>query len=126
MPGLILKLIGWGVPAKLARPLIFLAAALLLASVAFGSWKLWLHFHDRGVIAQHESDVGNQITAETAKGTAKADAAENVSAARDNAQSAQVREDIHNATIAHPKESRASAGPASSAALNRLRAQHGR
>jgi hypothetical protein len=116
-----LWLVGKGVPSQFARPLVWIVGALLLLGSVWGGWTLWLHHHDRSVIAQHESDVSNTVNEEVTAGTATADAADNAQAAQDAARANQVQEDIANAVAAHPKEAHASAGPATSAVLERLR-----
>lgn len=107
--------------AKLAAWAMLVLAAIAALGAIWGAWTLIVHSHDKGVIAKHEAVISNQVTAETAAGTNTANAADNVQAATDNAAAVQIQEDIHNATVAHPKEAHASAGPVSQSALDRLR-----
>jgi hypothetical protein len=62
---LVAMLIGWGVPAKFAKPLLIAVGVLLLLGAIFAAVKL----HDRRVIDTHEA----KQEAATAKADRKAD-----------------------------------------------------
>lgn len=62
---LISTMIGWGVPAKLVRPLLVLAAILLAIGLFFGAKALY----DHSVIAKHDL----KVEAQQAKDDKKAD-----------------------------------------------------
>ena len=110
-----------GARASALAPYIAGAGALALLAALAG---LWLHFHDRRVVAKHEA----AITAAVARATTAAEtsananeavrATERVRAAQDN-QGA-----IDDAERTHPAEVRAAAGPAVNGVAERLR-QHG-
>jgi uncharacterized membrane protein YhiD involved in acid resistance len=65
MPWLIARVIALGVPAKLAKPILAVIAALLLIGALWGLKSL----HDRRVISQHEA----KQEASTAKADKRAD-----------------------------------------------------
>lgn len=50
-----------------------LAIALLIGAV-WGAWSLWLHFHDKDVIAKHETEVQADVVDATSEAGAAADA----------------------------------------------------
>jgi hypothetical protein len=62
---IIATLIGWGVPARFAKPLLYGVGAVLLCLVIWGAVKI----HDHRVIATHEA----QQEAATAKADRQAD-----------------------------------------------------
>ena len=53
MGSIIALITGWGVPAKLAKPLLGLAAVLL----AVAAWSLFWWWHDSSVIREHDAAV---------------------------------------------------------------------
>jgi uncharacterized membrane protein YhiD involved in acid resistance len=112
--------------AKTGLPKWAVAAisAVLALLACWGLITFLIHRHDKGVIAAHEADVTNTVNAETNVATAKADAQANVTAAANEERHNQVENAIQNAVAAHPVEAHHSAGPASSAALDRLRRKH--
>ena len=52
----------------------FLAIAALVGAI-IGGWSLWLHFHDKGIIADHEETVQADVIDATSEASAEADAA---------------------------------------------------
>jgi hypothetical protein len=107
--------------ARLAAFLALIVGAMLAVLALWGAGKLIVHRHDTKVIAQHEVSIANEISAQTNRAADDANAIADIEAFKDNVVAAQMQEDIHNATVAHPKEAAGSAGPAAQSALNRLR-----
>lgn len=83
-------LVGWGVPQKLAKPLLIGIGTLLLILAIFAAVKM----HDHRVIKQHEQKAALQ----QAQRERKADTNLQVQKRRDEAASQQRREEIDNAT----------------------------
>ena len=82
-------LIGWGVPAKLAKPLLYGVGVLLLLLAIFAAVKL----HDRRVVAQHQAaqDASN------AKADRKADQQAGEQRRADDARQTNETQEINNA-----------------------------
>jgi hypothetical protein len=99
MSWLILKLIGLGVPAKAARPLIIGVGALLIVGAAFGAWKLWLHHHDRGVVEQHEAKVTAQLQMQARTADQHVEASKDAATIRQSEE----RKEFNDATASLPK-----------------------
>lgn len=73
-----------------------LAIAALVAAVV-GGWSLWLHFHDKGVIADHEAEVKADVIDATSEASAEADAAAAKYEAEFGKRQTQDKKDIDNA-----------------------------
>jgi heme exporter protein D len=86
---LVAMLVGWGVPAKLAKPLLYAVGALLLLLAVFAAVKL----HDRRVIAQHQA----QQDASNAKADRKADQQVAEQRRADDARQTNETQEINNA-----------------------------
>ena len=85
---------------------------------------LWLHFHDKGVIREHEAKVAGTVAAAASSAEAGANAKDQVRAeARERAE-LELRKAIDDAVAAQPEKVRAPAGPAVNAVAERLR-RHG-
>lgn len=80
--------VGWGVPAKLAKPLLYALGALLLVGAIFAAVKL----HDHRVIAQHEATQD----ASNAKADRKADNQAADQRVADNARQTNETQEINN------------------------------
>ncbi|RDV06450.1 hypothetical protein DXH95_03215 [Sphingorhabdus pulchriflava] len=88
----ILRLIGGRV-----KWLADLLAVLAIVALVFGSWKLWLHFHDKGVIAAHEAEVTAEVELVTEEASEVADAEEAARRAEFEAEQAQSKKEIEDA-----------------------------
>lgn len=60
---LVATLIGWGVPEKFAKPLLYAAGAIALLLVVWAAVKI----HDRGVIDKHEQKLEQRAAPATNK-----------------------------------------------------------
>ncbi len=88
----ILRLIG----GKL-KWLADLLAVLAIVAVLVGGWNLWLHFHDKGVIADHEAGVTAQVEIVTDEASEEADAEEAARQAEFEAEQAKAKKEIEDA-----------------------------
>jgi hypothetical protein len=86
---LVAMLIGWGVPARLAKPLLYGVGALLLILAIFAAVKI----HDHRVIAQHQASQD----AANAKADRKADASAAEQRRSDDARLTNETQEINNA-----------------------------
>lgn len=63
MTFLIARLALWGVPESIRKPLATLIAIAALIALCGAAWTTWLHFHDKGVIAENEAAIEAQLNA---------------------------------------------------------------
>jgi uncharacterized membrane protein YhiD involved in acid resistance len=89
MPWLIARVIALGVPAKLAKPILAVIAALLLIGALWGLKSL----HDRRVISQHEA----KQEASTAKADNHAADQRRTDDARSTQEAQQIKEAVNEA-----------------------------
>ena len=87
---IIAMLIGWGVPAKLAKPLLIGVGALLLCLAIFAAVKI----HDHGVIATHDA----KQEAATAKADRQADTTAAVQRRADDTRLTQETQELQRST----------------------------
>lgn len=88
----ILRLIGGK-----AKWLADLLAVLLILAVLVGGWRLWLHFHDKGVVADHEAKITAEVITVTNEASDEADAEEAARQAEFEAEQAQSKKEIEDA-----------------------------
>ena len=93
---LVATLIGWGVPAKLAKPLLIGVGVLLLVGLAFAAVKL----HDRNVVKTHDT----QVQVKTLQAQQKANDAAAEQRSTDTIKQAQNEQEAHNAIAAQPDQ----------------------
>jgi Skp family chaperone for outer membrane proteins len=87
---LVALLVGWGVPARFAKPLLIVGGIALLLLAAFAAVKI----HDHTVIKQHE----HKAALPHAQRERKADANLQTQKTRDDAATQQRQQEIDNAT----------------------------
>lgn len=109
----------------LPRP-IRAAIAGLAAAIALGiAAALWVHFHDKSVVRQHETEVSAQVGAATDAANETA----NANDARRQLENAKAevltQEALRHAENEHPAEVRRPAGPAVRAVADQLRRRTG-
>jgi hypothetical protein len=105
---LVALLVGWGVPAKLAKPLLIGLGILLFIGAIFAAVKI----HDHRVVAQHEAQIQHRAAPAT-------DQAVDRARKRHDRQFAKHEEEAHNAI--HSVPDAAPAGPSHALACKRLR-----
>lgn len=91
---LVNAVIGWGVPAKLAKPFVILMAVALLVTLAIGAKKLY----DHNVIAKHDLAV----EASQAKADRKADNKAAEQRDKDNARRSAETQELNDVIKATP------------------------
>ena len=89
---LIATLIGWGVPAKLAKPLLYGVGVLLLVGAIFAAVKL----HDRRVVASHEAQIQQRAAPATDQAATER--------ANDTIATTRHEEELHNVIAAQPDQ----------------------
>ena len=55
------KLIGWGLPAKFAKPVVNVLLIASLIGIAIAAWNIWLSQRDQDVIDRHEAEVNMKV-----------------------------------------------------------------
>ena len=85
---LVTAVIGWGVPAKMAKPFIFVLGISLAVALFFGAKALY----DHGIIAKHDL----KVEAQQAKDDKKADNGAAVQRRTDDTRSAQEQQELSN------------------------------
>lgn len=98
----------------------------LAALAIFAGFALWLHFHDSGVIADHEQGVAQAVSKATDSANATAVAHDMVRASQRAEDSAETKGRINEAVTSNPGAARAPAGPAANAAADSLRHRAGK
>ncbi len=120
--GLALKLVGLGVPARAARPVAIALAITAALTLGFATWRTWLFFHDRAVVANYEQAVTAEVKGREL-GAERAAHAEDVRIERRNrARSERLERTIDHAVTVYPSESARPVGPATASVLDSLRA----
>lgn len=64
-----------GLSERVAKPLAVMVALVAGALLLWAGWAAWLHFHDRAVIARHETKITDHINAISTEAAASASAA---------------------------------------------------
>ena len=113
----------WGVAERFQRPLAIAALVVAAALLLGGSWEAWLHFHDKHVVAQHDTkrELGDAKKTIAAEHRADGNAAPRDQARADAGE--QSRTEMKEAEDAHPDAAKAPAGPVSRAAAGRFSVQ---
>lgn len=102
------------------------AKFILSALAIFAAAALWLHFHDKGVIEEHEAGVVKAVSKATEGANATAVANDTVRASQRAEDSAETKGRINEAVTSNPGAARAAAGPAARAAADSLRDRAGK
>lgn len=74
-----------------------LLAVLAIVAAAVGAWNLWLHFHDKGVIADHEAKVTEKVNQAVDEAQDAADAKQEQRQADFEAEQARHKKEIEDA-----------------------------
>ena len=106
-----------GLP-PLMRRLMAGVAVLALCAIA---WALWLHHHDRKVIAEHEAPITEAIAQATERANEAANAADTARQIDNARRDEGLRDAIAEASRAAPTEVARPAGPAVNAVARKLR-----
>ncbi len=114
-------LIARGVSARLARPLVIAAGALLVAAALLGLARCAIGAHDRRVVADHELRQSLAEAIAVAGARAAADAANASAELLARRRDERLKERIDNAVKDHPDAVRRPAGPAVGGVLDELR-----
>lgn len=93
---LITLITGWGVPAKLAKPLLIGVGVVLACLAIFAAVKL----HDRNVVKAHDA----QVQVKTLQAQQKANDAAAEQRSTDTIKQAQNEQEAHNAIAAQPDQ----------------------
>ncbi|MGD9470599.1 MAG: hypothetical protein AB7G24_00710 [Novosphingobium sp.] len=111
----------WGLPERIRAPLATAATIVAAVALVLGAWNVWLHFHDRAVVAADRKAA----QAAAAKAALDAERAANrADAARQDqirANDATTRKAIDDAVAKDPAGTARPAGAASRAAADSLR-----
>lgn len=102
---------------RFAKPLIY-AVLIVLAIGAFFAAKA---LYDRSIIREHDARQEVEAIKRTAERERAATTADEVQRRRDEAEATELQKEVDNAVNKHPEEARRSSGPASDAALRKLR-----
>lgn len=106
MLNLVALVTGWGVPARLAKPLLIGVGVLLFVLAAFAVVKI----HDHRVVANHEAQIQKRAAPATDRAADER--------ANDTIANAKNEEELHNAV--HSVPDAAPAGPSHALACKRL------
>lgn len=79
------------------KPLAIALSWLSIALLLIVAWNLWLHFHDKGVIAEHEAGVTAQVEIVADEASDEADAEEAARQAEFEADQAKAKKEIEDA-----------------------------
>lgn len=113
----------WGLTERVSR----IAAGVVVSFAIFALCALlaaiWLHFHDRAVVREHEAGVTAAVSAATSSAEAVANTNDQARALERAAADQDLRKAIDHAETTDPERVRAAAGPAVNAVAERLRRQ---
>lgn len=107
----------WGLSQRAG----LIASAFALIALCGLLAGLWLHFHDKGVVRQHEAGVTAAVTAATSAAEATANANDAMRAVQRAADDQDLRKAIEHVQTIKPDAARGAAGPAVNAVAERLR-----
>jgi len=113
----------WGLgdrAARIAGGVLAVAAAIALLGLLAG---IWLHFHDRSVVRQHEAGVNAAVSISASSAEWVANANDQLRGMARMASDQDLRKAIDHAETTQPDKVRAAAGPAVNAVAERLRQQ---
>jgi len=118
-------LIAWfgrrGLGERASRLAGYLTVILALTALLGLLWAIWLHRHDRGLVASHEAAIGAAVATASSSAEAAANANDLVRASDRAAADQQLRDAINDATAKDPDAVHRPAGPAVRAVVDGLR-----
>lgn len=94
---LAMKLIGWGLPQRFARPVIYGTGVALFAAALWLGWTLWLGSHDRAVVRDHDAQVNVKAASDARAADARAGEERRADDARVNDEANELERTIENA-----------------------------